>query len=290
MNIYGKLSKGTEYLIGTDQDDVFYPLGGSDLVDGKKGFDLVVVDWPSTGFVITTVEGVTYLDSVSGASGADRTSLRNVESVRFSDRTLSLEVPDHFSNTPGSDNYNGGPGLDSVTYSSPRAAYKVQAQQAGVSVSRLDYTEGSDWLQDIERLVFSDRTVAFDSQGAAGTTLKVLGAVFGPEAIHNTVYAGIGMQWLEQKGCSADQLMALALEARLGQQAQDPQTLVQLLYSNVVGTAPSPTQAEPFVQWLKNGTHTPVSLAWLAANTELNLAQVGLVGGVFQGLEFTPQT
>lgn len=289
MNIYGKLSKGTEYLIGTDQDDAIYPLGGSDLVDGKKGFDLVVVEWPSTGFAITTVEGVTYLDSVSGASGADRTTLRNVESVRFSDRTLSLEVPDQFTNTPGSDSYNGGPGLDSVSYSGPRSAYKVQAQPAGVSVSRLDYSEGSDWLQDIERLVFSDRTLAFDSQGAAGTTLKVLGAVFGAEATRNTVYAGIGMQLLEHKGYSADQLMALALEARLGPQANNPQALVQLLYTHVVGSAPSPAQAEPYEQMLKSGAHTPVSLAWLAANTELNLAQVGLVGGVFQGLEFTPQ-
>lgn len=289
MNIYGKLSKGTEYLIGSDQDDAIYPLGGSDLVDGKKGFDLVVVEWPSTGFAITTVEGVTYLDSVSGASGADRTSLRNVESVRFSDCTISLEVPDQFTNTPGSDSYNGGPGLDTVSYSGPRSAYKVQAQPAGVSVSRLDYSEGSDWLQDIERLVFSDRTLAFDHQGAAGTTLKVLGAVFGAEATRNTVYAGIGMQLLERKGYSADQLMALALEARLGPQVNNPQALVQLLYTHVVGSAPSPAQAQPYEQMLKSGAHTPVSLAWLAANTELNLSQVGLVGGVFQGLEFTPQ-
>ena len=290
MNIYGKLSKGTEYLIGSDQDDVIYPLGGSDLVDGKKGYDLVVVEWPSTGFVMTTVEGVTYLDSVSGASGADRTSLRNVESVRFSDRTISLEVPDRFANTPGSDSYNGGPGLDTVAYNSPRAAYNVQAKEGGLSVTRIDYTEGGDWLQDIERLVFSDVTLAFDSQGAAGTTLRVLGAVFGAQAIHNTVYAGIGMQLLEQKGFSPDQLMALALQARLGAQAQDPQALVQLLYSNVVGAAPSPAQAEPFVQMLQSGAHSPVSLAWLAANTDLNLTHVGLMGAVFQGLEFTPQS
>ena len=44
MNIYGKFSKGAEYLIGTDQNDVIYPLGGSDQIDGKNGFDLVVVD------------------------------------------------------------------------------------------------------------------------------------------------------------------------------------------------------------------------------------------------------
>ena len=41
---------------------------------------------------------------------------------------------------------------------------------------------------------------------------------------------------------------------------------------------------------LQSGAHSPVSLAWLAANTDLNLAHVGLVGAVFQGLEFTPQS
>ena len=105
------------------------------------GFDVVVVEWPSTGFVITTVEGVTYLDSVSGASGADHTSLRNVESVQFSDRTVSLELPDVFQNTPGSDNFNGGPGLDTVVYAGKRADYTVQAKDAGLSVRRSDLSE-----------------------------------------------------------------------------------------------------------------------------------------------------
>lgn len=290
MNIYGKLSQGTEYLIGSDLDDTIYPLGGSDLVDGKKGFDVVVVEWPSTGFVISTVEGVTYLDSVSGASGSDRTSLRNVETVRFSDRTVSLERPDSFDNTPGSDNFNGGPGLDTVRYQAKRDAYTLSARDAGITVARKDFSEGSDWLQDVERVVFSDMAVAFDSAGAAGTTLRVLGAVFGREAIFNRNYAGIGLQLLDQQGYSAAQLMELALQVRLGAQLAKPQAVVELLYSNVLGTAPSPAQAQPYVDMLTSGTHTPVSLALMAAGTAQNLAQVGLTGGVFQGLEYLPQT
>jgi len=289
MKIYGKLSKGTEYLTGTNVDDVIYPLGGSDLIDGKKGFDVVVVDWPSTAFSISTIDGITYLDSVSGASGADRATLRNVESVQFSDRTVSLELPDVFQNTPGSDNLNGGPGLDTVVYTGKRADYTVHAKDAGLSVSRNDLSEGADWLQDVERLSFSDLSVAYDSTGAAGLTLRVLGAVFGLDAVHNPVYAGIGLKLLAQPGYTEAQLFSTALQVRLGEQVNNPQALVDVLYANVVGQAPSPEQAKPFVDMLVSGGFTPVGLAQLAAGTDLNLARVGLTGAVFQGLEYLPQ-
>lgn len=289
MNIYGKLSKGTEYLTGTNVDDVIYPLGGSDLIDGKKGFDVVVVDWPSSAFNISTIDGITYLDSVSGASGADRATLRNVESIQFSDRTVSLELPDVFQNTPGSDNFNGGPGLDTVVYAGKRADYTVQAKDAGLSVSRNDLSEGVDWLQDVERLTFSDMSVAYDSTGAAGLTLRVLGAVFGQDAVHNPVYAGIGLKLLAQPGFTEAQLFSTALQVRLGDQISHPQAVVDVLYANVVGAAPSPEQAKPFVDMLVSGGYTPVDLAQLAAGTDLNLARVGLTGAVFQGLEYLPQ-
>lgn len=287
MNIYGKLTKGSEYLIGTDQADVFYPLGGSDLIDGKQGFDQVVVNWPSTGFAITAVDGITYLDAVSGASSADRVTLRDVESVQFSDRTVSLEMPDTFQNTAGSDNFNGGPGRDTTVYAGARSLYSVDVRLAGLSVARFDQSEGRDWLQNMERLSFSDVSVAYDSSGAAGITLRVLGAVFGAGAVGNRALAGIGLDLVDKQGHEEASLMNLALRAQLGAQFDRPESVVDLLYTNVVGTAPTPAQAQPFVDMLRSGVHSPVTLAMMAAGTELNLQRVGLVGVPFNGLEYT---
>jgi hypothetical protein len=64
--IVGKLSVGAEVILGTNMNDYIRPLGGSDFIDGKKGYDTAYVFWPSTKFNITTVQGTTYLDAISG--------------------------------------------------------------------------------------------------------------------------------------------------------------------------------------------------------------------------------
>ena len=68
--INGKLSNGSEVIVGTDQADYVSPLGGSDFIDGKNGYDTAYVFWPSTKFNITTIQGTTYLDAISGLLAA----------------------------------------------------------------------------------------------------------------------------------------------------------------------------------------------------------------------------
>ena len=63
----------------------------------------------------------------------------------------------------------------------------------------------------MERLAFSDLSLAFDLGGHAGTTARILGAVFGPASVGNAVYAGIGLKLLGE-GMSTEALMQLALE------------------------------------------------------------------------------
>ena len=117
--IIGKLSTGTEAITGTDLDDYIAPLGGSDFIDGKKGFDTVFVFWPASKFKITTSQGITYLDAISGASRSDKLVLKNIEAIEFSDKTVSLEIADRLLNTASKDNFDGGPGIDTVVYEKP---------------------------------------------------------------------------------------------------------------------------------------------------------------------------
>ena len=41
--IVGKTDKGAEVIVGSDLSDYIRPLGGSDFIDGKKGFDLSLI-------------------------------------------------------------------------------------------------------------------------------------------------------------------------------------------------------------------------------------------------------
>jgi hypothetical protein len=141
-------------------------------------------------------------------------------------------------------------------------------------------------LEQVERLQFTDHSLALDLDGHAGQVAKILGAVFGADAVHNTIYAGIGLQYSDGGMGYAD-LMQLALDARLGAGASHAD-VVTLLYTNVVGVAPSAPDLAGYVALLDDHSYTPGTLGVMAADTALNTTQIDLVGLAASGLVFTP--
>lgn len=284
--IIGKLSTGTEAITGTDLDDYISPLGGSDFIDGKKGFDTVFVFWPSSKFKLTTSQGITYLDAVSGASRSDKLVLRNVEAIEFSDKVVSLEIADRYVNTPSKDNFDGGPGVDTVVYDKPISNYVVSTGVNGIEVSSVNYSEGSDWLLSIERLQFKDKGLAFDLDGHAGTAAKTLGLVFGQEAVSVPKYIGICLDYLDNKQMTAAQLMHEALAVRLGADAQNTEKLVSFLYERLTGMVPIQSEKEKYVGWITSGAYTADSLAVYASALSLNPVATQLTGMATTGIAF----
>lgn len=128
--------------------------------------------------------------------------------------------------------------------------------------------------------------IAHDLVGNAGTTAKILGAVFGKKAVSNAEYVGIGLHFLDG-GMSDESLAQIALDARLGANPGH-RAVVDLLYTNVVGVAPSDQEAAPFVAMLDSLDWTPGSLAMFAANDELNIASIDLVGLQKTGIAYLP--
>lgn len=182
----------------------------------------------------------------------------------------------------GNDTLIGGAGIDIAVYSLPKAVYAVGAKAA--KVTALTGSEGADTLEGIERLVFSDMSLAFDVSGHAGTTARILGAVFGPAAVGNQVYAGIGLQLLDA-GTGLPDLYQLALEARLGP-GFSVAAEVDLLYRNLLGHAPSADELAFWTGQVAAGVYTRASLAQLAAELDINAANIGLAGLADNGLAY----
>lgn len=288
--INGKLSTGSEPITGTDLDDYISPLGGSDFIDGKKGFDTVFVFWPASKFNITTSQGITYLDAVSGASRSDKLVLKNVEAIEFSDKTVSLEIADRLLNTASKDNFDGGPGIDTVVYDKPISDYVVTPGVNGIEVSSANYSEGSDWLLSIERLQFKDKGLAFDVEGHAGVAAKTLGLVFGQEAVSVPKYMGICLDYLDNKQLTAEQLMHEALAVRLGPDAQNTEKLVSFLYERLTGMVPIRSEKDKYVGWITSGAYTADSLAVYASGLSLNPVVTQLTGMATTGIAFEMPT
>jgi len=188
----------------------------------------------------------------------------------------------------GNDTLDGGAGTDVAAFSVARASYVITRAGVTLTVQANSGSYGTDTLTNIERLKFSDFSVALDvSGGHAGTTAKILGAVFGKAAVANKGYAGIGLQLLDG-GMSYLNLMQAAIHAKLGAGASHA-TVVDLLYSNVVGTPPPVGDRDFYVGLLGSGAYTVASLGVLAADTVLNTANINLVGLATSGLEYLPQ-
>ncbi len=190
---------------------------------------------------------------------------------------------DFLNGEEGNDTIDGGAGLDTVFFSGNRQDYVITKSITGGTVQ--DTTkggDGTDTLSHVERLHFQDSSVALDLDGNAGKVAKILGAVFGKAMVANQQYVGIGLHYIDT-GMSYEALMQLALTTRLGANATNRQ-IVDLLYTNVVGSAPNEATAQNYVGLLANHTYTAASLAVMAADTTINTNNINLVGLVQNGL------
>lgn len=222
-------------------------------------------------------------DGLGGALGQGSPGQYLVGSEQ-ADRLTGGAGADVFEGDAGDDIIFGGGGIDKVVYRHLHTDYSFIASGSTVVAQAAVGNDGTDTLVDVERLVFADESLAFDFEGAAGLTARILGAVFGPAAVKNATYAGIGLQLLDA-GTSADTLMQLALDARLGS-GFTPAAEVQLLYRNLTGGDPSAADLAFWVSSLNRGGYTPVSLAQMASQLELNALNIDLVGLIQQGLGF----
>ncbi len=207
--------------------------------------------------------------------------------VSFTGVTYGTAGNDMLNGGAGNDTMDGGIGIDVAAFSVARASYVITRAGATITVQANSGNDDTDTLTNVERLKFSDFSVALDVSGNAGTTAKILGAVFGKAAVANKEYAGIGLQLLDG-GMSYLDLMQLAINAALGAGASN-EAVVKLLYENVVGTPPPVADLAFYKGLLDSGAHTRASLGVLAADTLLNTTNVNLVGLAASGLDYLPQ-
>ncbi|MDP1930729.1 MAG: VCBS repeat-containing protein [Gammaproteobacteria bacterium] len=243
--------------------------------------DFIVVDTVDNGTTLTmnfsVYKGTTaYLSGstvINGTTGAD------ILTGTASNETLNGRA--------GNDVMDGAGGIDTALFSGPRSSYSLARNADVTTVRALTGSDGTDTLRNIERLQFSDYSVALDLEGNAGKTAKVLGALLGSAGVANKEYVGIGLQLLDD-GLSYENLMSAALTAVLGPNASHA-SAVTLLYTNLAGVAPGPAELATYTGLLSSGSMSQAALAVMAADTDFNANNIGLVGLAATGIEYLPQ-
>jgi Ca2+-binding RTX toxin-like protein len=232
---------------------------GDDLIFGSNSND--------------TVNGSAGDDGIAGAGGND---------------TLRGDIGnDVFEGGPGNDTIDGGAGVDFAFYAGIKNAYATAGTATGVQVTNSVGNEGIDLLTGVERLIFSDRNVAFDLGlgQSAGNAVRILGAAFDQAGIIPE-YTGIAID-LFDAGFSMEQVAELALSTPLFG-SRSSIDFVNKVYTNVVGGPPTIPERDAFVALLQEsgGPLSQAQLLAIAANSDFNAVNIGLTGLQLTGAEY----
>ena len=244
---------GTEMgdrLIGDTQGNILDGGGGADYIEGGDGNDVLI--------------GAAGDDQVQGGGGDD------------------IIVG---GSGPGNDTYDGGDGIDTAVFSDNLSAYTIGT--AGATVSG---PEGNDTLSNIERLKFSDRSLAFDMtvSEAGGKTALLLGACLGADGLGDKVIVGAVLDYFDGDYTLTDAATVLVDAGIVAQLAggADNQHFVDWMALNVVDALPDAATEATLISYITSGQYTQATFLATVAGHSLNQNHIGLVGLQDNGMEF----
>ncbi|MES3007952.1 MAG: hypothetical protein V4751_09300 [Pseudomonadota bacterium] len=278
-----------------NNDTYVFDGAGSNLIWDGSGTDIIDASTSASAVTINLTPGHW---GFNGAAKGSRitapgqitvnfgTVIENLKGSAFNDTLTGNEISNILTGGKGNDTIAGGAGIDIATFTGIRSHYNISPIDKGWRVAdTATDRDGNDSLQGIERLAFSDVSLAFDLSGTAGTTAKILGAVLGKQSLSNSKFVGLGLSMLDD-GMTPEVLMGLALDARLGSSASAGD-FIDLLFNNIAGAKPSVADRDYFVGVIDSGAMSRSQLGLLAANTVTNEENINLIGLSSTGLTYS---
>lgn len=303
MDIIGQLNNTTLEIINTPNgDNTIHSQGGFDIINGGIGYNVLFVNGNEADYLLTkNTDGYIDIDCLTGATQLT-TAIKGVEAIQFNDKLLTLPATQIDYKTIPAETFIGYAPLSTVDYSHTAPNISISHPYANYNLSKsgnlylvIDKvgSGGQDILESIQRVQFSDLSVALDLDPlqSAGGTAEILGAIFGVSAIGNAYYAGIGIHYLDQ-GIGFESLMQLALNAQLGSNFTNSQE-IKLLFENIFDRAATNDELSYWSGQIQSGQYTQLSLAVMAAQSPFNVSHIklqdpGLQGIAQHGLVFLP--
>lgn len=246
------------------------------------------------------IYGSVVIENAVGGSGND--------SLTGNDAANTLDGgwgDDTLTGGPGNDTLLGGGGTDLAVFVGTRSAYLLTRSANGLTLQDQTGQDGTDSLSSIERLHFSNGWFAtdLDTNASAGKTALLLGAILGPTGLNKTAVVGFLLNYFqtERLGTASGGLFyevptlldgARLLDAHgIAEQitgSASNAAFVNLVYTNVVGSAPDSAALSELTELLDQHVLTQAEFLAKAAALPLNQAHVDLVGLAATGLEYVP--
>jgi hypothetical protein len=224
----------------------------------------------STNNLIVTVATVGTLGKVA--------TFGVVGTGRVGDGTVDVQVD--VTGTTGIDTYVAGSA--STEFTVTKTTSKVTL--ASTLVSNMEFN-----LADHERVVFTDKAIAYDATGRAGDVYALLSAALGTADV-TKAYTGIGI-YLADAGWTNKQLAEALLATdtyKTDAGGVSNETFIKHVYKNVYGTNASLADVTALTTWMTTNNYSQADVLVTASELAAFETTIGLVGLATTGIEYTP--
>jgi hypothetical protein len=197
---------------------------------------------------------------------------------RTGDGTVDITVD--VTGTAGIDTYTMGGA--STEFTTTKTASKVTL--ASSLISNMEFN-----LADHERVVFTDKAIAYDATGRAGDVYALLSAALGTADVTNA-YKGIGIH-LADAGWTNKELATALLATdvyKTDAGGVSNETFIKHVYKNVMGTTATLAEVTALTNWMTANNYSQADVLVTASELATFETTIGLVGLATTGIEYTP--
>ena len=183
----------------------------------------------------------------------------------------------------------GTAGVDTYTVGGASTEYTITKTAGKIELDSTLATNVEFNLADHERVVFTDKAVAYDAAGRAGDVYALLAAALGTADV-TKAYTGVGIK-LADAGWTNKQLAEALLATdvyKTDAGGVSNETFIKHVYKNVYGTDATLTQVTDYTAWMTNSKLSQADVLVAASELSAFETTIGLVGLATTGIEYTP--
>ena len=183
----------------------------------------------------------------------------------------------------------GTTGVDTYTMGGKSTEFTVTKTASKVNLASTLVTNMEFNLADHERVVFTDKAIAYDAAGRAGDVYALLAAAIGVADV-TKAYEGIGI-YLADAGWTNKQLATAILNTdvyKADAGGVSDETFIKQVYKNVNGTTATIAEVTALTNWMTANKYSQADVLVIASELPAFETAIGLVGLATTGIEYTP--
>jgi hypothetical protein len=183
----------------------------------------------------------------------------------------------------------GTTGIDTYTTGGASTEFTTTKTVDNVKLASTLVTNMEFNLANHERVVFTDKAIAYDATGRAGDVYALLAAALGVADV-TKAYTGIGV-YLADAGWTNKQLAEALLATdtyKTDAGGVSNETFIKHVYKNVYGTNASLADVTALTTWMTTNNYSQADVLVTASELAAFETTIGLVGLATTGIEYTP--